>query len=289
MHPPVIRALLAMFLGTCAPWSLSAQTSVEAEVPAPAPPAIKILTPSVLLEDLAKVTKPLWRQQYRPTIARNFTDRSKASLALGAVMADIGIAGMARDAQQVQNLLQDQEAIEKSLGITDRMRSPRQRFAVVATQGDWPNFPRLIERAYEKQLEVLTDQRDGDLASLVTTGRWIRTWQVCASVVHGKKLDNDLLIIGSVELLTQVSHTVEALSAKAPASDRCIKILSKRIGQIDKLWRQGIDPGQRELRQKSTLEILNELVSHLVQDQPPSSANAKPAAPQDTPAPIGPP
>lgn len=284
MRSRIICTLLASLLGTWGTANLPAQDANEAPATAPATAAVPAptpaLTPGQLLEELAKVTKPLWRQQYRPAIERNFTDRFKASLALGAVMADISIAGMARDAQQVQNLLQDEEAIEKSLGITDRMRSPRQRFAVVAAQADWPNFSKFTERAYEKQLEVLTAQRDGDLATVLTTGRWIRTWQVCASVVHGKKLENDLLSIGSTELLTQVSSTLETLSAKAPATDRCIKILSKRIGQIEKLWRQSADPAQPETRLKTTLDILNELVSHLVQDRP-ATAAPKPAPQQE--------
>ena len=249
------------------------------------------LKPSELFENLSKATKPLWRQQYRSHIERTVTSRPKASLALGAIMADLALAGMARDAQQIHNLVQDQEALEKLLGIADKMRSSRQRYVMTADSGDWPNIARGIEKAHEKQLGFLIDQRDNTLASLVTTGRWVRTWQVCTTVVVSKKLEDDMLAVGNVELVANLNLAIDAIASKAPTTDKCIRILSRKIGMIDKLWKQTGQQEQRAERLQVTKEILDELISLLVQDQSASSSGAgtKPASVDAPSAPTSPP
>ena len=292
MNAPTLLALVIAF-GVIPQSSRIHAQAPPATKPQPtaAQPSEIQLTPSDLFENLSKVTKPLWRQQYRSHIERTVTSRPKASMALGALMADLALAGMARDAQQIHNLVQDQEALEKLLGIADKMRSSRQRYVMTADSGDWPNIARGIEKAHEKQLGFLIDQRDNALASLVTTGRWVRTWQICTTVVVSKKLEDDLLAVGNVELVANLNSAIDTLATKAPTGDKCIRVLSRKIGMIDKLWKQTGPQEQRQERLQVTKEILDELISLLVQDQPASArgAGAKPASADAPAAPSSPP
>jgi hypothetical protein len=255
--------------------SLLAQTAAEPTHPPTTPEAAdKEPTPTKVFQQLAAVTKPLWRQQYRPYVERTVTNRPRAAVALGALMTDLAIAAMARDDQQLRNLVQDQEALEKTLGIADKMPTQRQRYLAQANRGEWPLIARSLEKAHERQAEVLIALRDETLAELVNLGRWVRALQVCTSVVHLKKLPQQELAIGSLELLQTLTTKAEKLAEAAPANDRCLRPLAKKLSHLEKQWRATeLTVEQRTERLRSTLEILDELVAQLVQDQtPPSKA-----------------
>ena len=244
---------------------------LRAQEPAPPPPEQAVqLTPVQLFENLSRETKPLWRQQYRAKIERMVTNREKASLALGAVMTDLSLAMMARDGQQIRNLVQDEEALEKLLGIADKMRNFRQRYLTTADANDWPMLAKLIEKAQERQEELLVNQRDAPLASLMKIGRWLRCWQICTSVVITKKLPLHESAIGSHQLLQEISDLSNKLAE--PENNRQLRFLSRKLITLVKIWHP-LEPDQPvPERLAPTLEILDELIGQLVQDEPRPSA-----------------
>ena len=216
------------------------------ESPQPPPEEVLAITPVQLFESLARETKPLWRQQYRTKIERIVTNREKASLALGAVMTDLSLAMMARDGQQIRNLVQDEEALEKLLGVADKMRNFRQRYLTTADANEWPTLGRL------------------------------RCWQICTSVVISKKLPVHELAIGSPQLLGEISAVAGKIAE--PDSNRQLRFLSRKLTALVKLW-QPHDPAQPPPdRLLPTQEILDELIGQLVQDEPKPPAPASPQA-----------
>ena len=246
------------------------------ESPQPPPVEVVSFTPMQLFEGLARETKPLWRQQYRTKIERIVTNREKASLALGAVMTDLSLAMMARDGQQIRNLVQDEEALEKLLGVADKMRNFRQRYLTAADANEWPTLSRLVDKAQDRQEELLINQRDAPLASLVKIGRWLRCWQICTSVVISKKLPVHELAIGSPQLLGEISAVAGKIAE--PDTNRQLRFLSRKLTALVKLW-QPHDPAQPPPdRLLPTQEILDELIGQLVQDEPkpPAPASAQP-------------
>lgn len=246
------------------------------ESPQPPPVEVVSFTPMQLFEGLARETKPLWRQQYRTKIERIVTNREKASLALGAVMTDLSLAMMARDGQQIRNLVQDEEALEKLLGVADKMRNFRQRYLTAADANEWPTLGRLVDKAQDRQEELLINQRDAPLASLVKIGRWLRCWQICTSVVISKKLPVHELAIGSPQLLGEISAVAGKIAE--PDTNRQLRFLSRKLTALVKLW-QPHDPAQPPPdRLLPTQEILDELIGQLVQDEPkpPAPASAQP-------------
>lgn len=246
------------------------------ESPQPPPVEVVSFTPMQLFEGLARETKPLWRQQYRTKIERIVTNREKASLALGAVMTDLSLAMMARDGQQIRNLVQDEEALEKLLGVADKMRNFRQRYLTAADANEWPTLGRLVDKAQDRQEELLINQRDAPLASLVKIGRWLRCWQICTSVVISKKLPVHELAIGSPQLLGEISAVAGKIAE--PDTNRQLRFLSRKLTALVKLW-QPHDPAQPPPdRLLPTQVILDELIGQLVQDEPkpPAPASAQP-------------
>ncbi len=221
------------------------------------------LTPSVLFENLAHATKPLWRQQYRDHIERTVTERDKAALALGAVSADLALATMARDSQQIRNLIQDEQALEKMLSIIDKMDNFRQKVLTHVEAENWPDVTHAVDKVHERQLELLIVLRDQDLATLVTVGRWLRTWQITTNIVISKQVSAEQLAIGSLELLGQTAASVETL-ATPENSSHLLHQLAKRLAHLHKLWQAIAAPD----RLPATKALLDELILQLIQDEP---------------------
>jgi hypothetical protein len=224
-------------------------------------------TPAGLFDNLSKVTKPLWRQLYRSHIERTVTDREKAALALGAVSADQALATMARDTQQLRNLIQDEQALEKMLSIADKMEAQRQRILTHAESGDWVTVSHAVEKTHERQLELLQGLRDQDLATLVVTARWLRTWQLTTNIVFTKKLPDSQLAIGSHALLEQITTPIIALHERTITPSRALRLLTKRLNSLEKLWRAPSSPEEAPERLRATQEILDDLVTQLIQGE----------------------
>ncbi len=237
-------------------------------------------TPSDIFDEIAQSTRPLWRQQYRAKVETSVPNRQKAALGLGALVSDLHLATMARDTQQIRNLAQDQESLERLLGISDRMARHRQKILMAAESSDWPATSRAVSIALEKQLEQLQDNRDHDLAELVYFGQWLRTWQISTGVVVNRKLDKDLLCIGDTNLLSQVAQRVDTAAEKSP-NDRCLKFLAKKTSALSRLWRNPSEEGRAE-RLRLTEEVLADIIGPLIQNEsspkPDSSSSPSPGA-----------
>ncbi len=277
----VFGSILAL---TCQ--ATAAQTPPPADAaaetqPAKEPQAADFQTPGDLFEELTKRTKPVWRVQYREKIVRTVTNRSKAALGLGALMTDLYLAGMARDTQQIRNLVQDEESLEKLLGITDRMTAQRQRIVMAADNSDWPELGRSVRRAVERQIELLKTLRDHDLAQLVSAGHWLRAWQISTNVVVAKNLDADSLAVGSPGMPQTLARDMEAISAQADQGDKgdkCLGVLARKTFALAKTWRNPTVETRAE-RLQMTQMLLGEMVDQLIQNKPSTPKSSSPESP----------
>ena len=231
-----------------------------------AAPVVAPANPTVMFESLSRATKPLWRQLYRKRIERNVNERERAALCLGAVSADLAVAAMARDAQQLRNLVQDEQALEKMLSVVDKMEVYRQHIVTQGDEGDWPQVGKAVEKNHDRCLELLISMKDSDLATLVVAGRWLRTWQVSAAIVTSKNLLEVDLAIGSPELLAQVLASIEKLSEQDP-SNKTVRQLHKRVRALDKIWRMPIEQSELPGKHKASKDLLDDAVGVLIQGE----------------------
>lgn len=260
----LLLPLLAVSGGQAAP--------LAADVPPPIREGALILPefPSELYAKLSEATRPQWRQLYRPTVTRCLEGRQQAAMGLGAVISDLFLAAQARDSQQVRNLLQDEETIEKTLGLIEPMATLRTEVLGAAEQGDWKRLGGGIEKLSAGQRRHLRSQKDEPLAELVYIGQWLRTLQTCHAVVIGRKLENQQLAIGHPALVGEMTRRLQTLSDPGTESNRCLRLLHKRLAGLARLWPEDSgpvpDPTER-LRRSS--ELLSDTVGQLIQDEEP--------------------
>ncbi len=241
--------------------------------------------PSELYARLSEATRPQWRQLYRPTVTRCLEGRQQAALGLGAVGADLFLAAQARDSQQVRNLLQDEETIEKTLGLIEPMAGLRAEVLAAAEQADWKRLGGNLEKLSAGQRRHLRSQKDEPLADLVYIGQWLRTLQTCHAVVMARQLSDQSLAIGDPALLGEMTRRLQVLGGPGPESNRCLRLLHKRLAGLVRLWPEDaasvVDPAERLRR---SAELLGDTVDQLIQEKE-SAASGILAAPKPKPKP----
>ncbi len=234
--------------------------------------------PSELYAKLSEATRPQWRQLYRPTVTRCLEGRQQAAMGLGAVTADLFLAAQARDSQQIRNLLQDEETIEKTLGLMESMASQRAEILTAAEQSDWPRLGHAIEKLSTGHRRFLRSQKDEPLADLSYIGQWLRTLQTCHAVVTAKALADPQLAIGDPALIAEMHRRLLTQSDPETETNRDLRLLHKRLAGLTRLWPAGADlPSDSGDRLRRSSELLSDAVGQLIQDEPAPSIPVKPA------------
>lgn len=241
----------------------------SAPAKSPAPGRSKLpANPSELYTKLSAATRPQWRTLYRPTVTRCLDGRQQAALGLGAVTADLFLAAQARDAQQIRNLMQDEETIEKTLGLITPMADRRTEMLSAAENADWPALVTAIDKLTTAHRRHFREQKDEPLAELAYIGEWLRALQVCHAVAIQKELDDYRLAIGSPALIVEMNRRLDTINPSGSDTSRCLKVLHRHLSNLGKLWPEGEHtyPNLPDRLQKSA-EMLREAVSQLLQEE----------------------
>lgn len=228
--------------------------------------------PSELYTRLSAVTRPQWRKLYRPTVTRCLDGRQQAAMGLGAVTADLFLAAQARDTQQIRNLIQDEETIEKTLGLIMPMAERRTEMLSAAESSDWPALVKAIDRLTAAHRRHFRDHKDESLAELAYIGEWMRTLQICHAVTIQKELTDYRLAIGSPALILEMNRRLTKLGGGNADASHCLKLLNKRLNGLSRLWPEGEHtfPNLPDRLQRSS-DLLSDTVGQLLQEDPPAS------------------
>jgi hypothetical protein len=204
----------------------SASPAIEA-APYPSAP--------VLFDQLATMKNPRWRTLYRPPLGYTFPERTRSAFWLGVNLSELYLAAQARDAQRVINLCRDLESFGRSLGVTKPLKEGVVRLNAHAGKEEWAAAKKEIATTTDRVMTALHAQNDGNLATLVRVGEWVRYVEIAASVVDAESFENLCLAAGGSELFVRLHDDLGKVEIPEKGNERVAKLKSS-IAANAKRW-----------------------------------------------------
>ena len=191
---------------------------------------LSLPSPPELLLVLAKNGNPKWRKIYHPVIKGQESDRIKTALRFGLSITEAHLANMARDAQKIRDVTNDLQRYAKVLGISDGLADTSRTINTLAEEKAWSTIAYELEALAAQASNILTSQRDTDLALLITTGLWTRLLQISSSLVTQEDFTDTTVAIGDPQILSLIAAPLAASKSSTVGS------IHDQIAKIERLW-----------------------------------------------------
>ncbi|MBN8418049.1 MAG: hypothetical protein J0L73_03960 [Verrucomicrobia bacterium] len=223
-------------------------------------------SPADFLDSIGQRTKARWRLQFRPPPPTPPTDRGRAALILGGLMADSFLIWQAGDSQQFRNNNQEVLSYCRMLGLGEKLLPHLMAQGKMAESNEWKELRSEIVDSHQVLIRMLREQRDDDLAVLTDLGLWLRLLDiVCTSVVENGSVEARPLCIGSPAVLQAVRDDFNRLGLPKH-EEPMIKHIGAAIEEISALWRSLTPPTAEQVTK--THEKLKEIMQMMVEKQP---------------------
>ena len=253
---------LGLCLGGMSVWAADLSTDT-------APPAttatVADQTPADFLDTIGLRTKARWRLQFRPPPPTPPTDRGRAALILGGLMADSFLVWQAGDAQQFRNNNQEVLSYCRMLGLGEKLLPRLMAQGKMAESSAWKELRSELVDSHQVLIRMLRDQMDNDLAVLIDLGLWLRLLDIVSSVVvENSTVETRPLCIGSPLVLQEIRDDFNRLGLPKH-EEPMIKHIGTALEEISALWRGLGQAAPTEEQVTKTHEKLKEIMAAMVE------------------------
>jgi len=244
--------------------AVAADDPVADEAPAT---ALAVQTPADFLDFLGQHSKARWRLLFRPPPPTPPTDRGRAALILGTLLAESFLIWQAGDAQQFRNNNQEVLSYCRMLGLGEKLMPRLMAQGKMAESSEWKELRHEIVDGHQELIRLLREQKDDDPAVLIDLGLWLRLLEIASSiVVENDTVESRPLCIGSPTILQDIRDDFNRLSM-AKHDEPLMKRIGTVIEDISTLWR-GPQTAPTADQVTKTNEKLKESLQAMVEKQP---------------------
>jgi hypothetical protein len=212
-HGTVLAVSMFVFGPVAAAALTPAQMSAADDVP-----LVSVPTPAEFFGAIDKISRPDWASFYRDPGPTSFPVRPQTAFNLGVLVTDGYIAVEAQDGQQVKNTGKDIIALARALGVGENVLARGKSIADFADKNDWFALREELEATTNEVRRAMLDQRDEELAALITAGAWLRALQVGGRAAELSGDPACAALLGQPELVAYLHERIkENASEKEPA------------------------------------------------------------------------
>ncbi|MFN0079881.1 MAG: hypothetical protein ACKVY0_25735 [Prosthecobacter sp.] len=254
-------------LGLCLGQAL-AEPPVSGALISPAPAAIASdQTPADFLDMVGQRMKARWRLMFRPPPPTPPTDRGRAALILGSLLADSFLVWQATDSQQFRNNNQDVLTYCRMLGLGEKLMPRLMAQGKMAEDSEWKDLRHEIVDGHQELVRMLREQKDEDLALMIDLGLWLRVLEIVSTLVaDAPDVDIRPLCIGSPAILQDMRDDFSRISAPK-RQGTMVKRIGVAMDEISTLWKDVNKVPPTQIQVAKTHEKLKELMQALMDKQ----------------------
>lgn len=242
-----------------------------ADPPASAPPVSPApianasdQTPADFLDMVGQRTKARWRLMFRPPPPTPPTDRGRAALILGSLIADSFLVWQATDSQQFRNNNQDVLTYCRMLGLGEKLMPRLMAQGKMAEGSEWKDLRHEIVDGHRELVRMLREQKDDDLALMIDLGLWLRVLEIVSTIVTDTATEElRPLCIGSPLILQDLRDAFSRLSV-SKREETFIKRIDNAMDEITTLWKDVDKIPPTQIQVAKTNEMLKVLMQALM-------------------------
>ena len=221
-------------------------------------------TPADFLDLVGQSTKARWRLLFRPPPPTPPTDRGRAALILGSLLADNFLVWQASDSQQFRNNNQDVLTYCRMLGLGEKLMPRLMAQGKMAESNEWKELRREIVEGHQELIRMLREQKDEDLALMIDLGLWLRVLEIVSTIVaETPDVDNRPLCIGSPSILQKLRDDFSRISIEK-RGETTLKLIGAAITEVSETWKDADKNPPTQLQVATTHEKLKELMLALM-------------------------
>ena len=268
LPPRSRRTLCFVALGLCLGGMAAGAAELSTDTAPPATTVAAVVadqTPADFLDCIGLHTKARWRLQFRPPPPTPPTDRGRAALILGGLMADSFLVWQAGDAQQFRNNNQEVLSYCRMLGLGEKLLPRLMAQGKMAESSAWKELRSELVDSHQVLIRMLRDQMDNDLAVLIDLGLWLRLLDIVSSVVvENATVETRPLCIGSPLVLQEIRDDFNRLGLPKHV-EPMIKHIGTALEDISALWRGHGQAAPTEEQVTKTHDKLKEIMQAMVE------------------------
>jgi hypothetical protein len=168
--------------------------------------------PGEIFSVMDKIGAPDWQGQLRSVTGELSADRVKLSLTFGATVAEGFLAVQAEEVKTVKDLGRRLLKLGSALGIEDRVLPHYRSILESAESADWKAVRAEIDRTQQTVRQSMEELRDGDLATLVSLGGWLRGTETLTTLITESYSGDRAELLNQPDLVLHFVKTVGAMN-----------------------------------------------------------------------------
>jgi hypothetical protein len=211
-----------LLLAVPVPLCLAEKTGKEAATEAaPAFPAeiiddVIVPMPSEIFLVLDKLGRPDWKSLVRAEKVSVPTNRLDTALLLGATVAEGFIAVQAQDEAMVEKLGREVLKLASALGFKDAVMPHTNSILDSAKKGLWEIVRVELDKTQKTVRDLMEERRDGDMASCVSLGGWLRGTEAVTHVVESHYTADSAELLNQPDIIRHFKKSLAKLKKIFP-------------------------------------------------------------------------
>ncbi len=218
-------------------------TEAESTLPAPARldfarfpgtlvDKVVVPVPAEIFAVLDKLAEPNWAAQVRlPEANRAESDRLRLALDFGATVGEGFIAVEAEQSQPIQDIGRRVLRLADALGLQDAVVPHCQSIIDSAETREWQKVRTELDSTQQTVRDTMESLRDGELATLVSLGGWLRGTQALTTLISEAYTLDKAELLNQPDLVSHFRRSVETMSPKVREHEDVVAI-ANGLGEI---------------------------------------------------------
>jgi hypothetical protein len=254
IRPSVLSLIPALF-------GLLVGTLGATPADAPKPASQDFSRPEDLLSSISRVLKPDWVAFFRQAVPKAPESRAQIAFAIGSIFAEGWLAAHAEDTQHSRNIDKDLLLLAKPLGTHPELIEHSKSLADCAERRNWELLKQELQSAENDLTRALSKNGDPQLASLVQLGKWVRTIEIAAGILHHHYSDLSAGVLNQSLWEKSFSHALVA-AIEPIRADEALSPTQPQLSDLHKL----LEAQSKSLPTDSQINSLSEAAHAVLLD-----------------------